>query len=145
MEYSNYDVKVYQNIISLYKCGFKPTYKLICLVKTVSFINFRKYVKDTLGFDPDDVDVEYSKNLIKKGRRVYLRKFLEPFGSVYADYKSIDLYIDMYYTIIKNKLNINDRKLYSKLNSINPRRFNDRNILNKLKLRYSLFSSIPID
>ena len=145
MEYSNYDVKVYQNIISLYKFGFKPTYKLICLVKTVSFVDFRKYVRDTLGFDPDDVDVEFSKNLIKKGRRVYLRKFLEPFGSIYADYKSIDLYIDMYYTIIKNNLNIFDRKLYNKLNTINPRRFNDRNIINKLKLRYSLFSSIPID
>lgn len=142
-EYSNYDTKVYQEVISLYKSGFKPTYKLICLVKAISFMEFRKYVKDTYGYDPDEKDVEFSNKLLKKGRKDFIRKFLEPYGSVYADYKSLDLYVDMCKAIKENNLDIYDRRLFSKLNDIN-KKFNDRHVINKLKLRYSLFSSIPI-
>jgi hypothetical protein len=143
-EYSNYDIKVYQEVISLYKNGFKPTYKLICLIKTVSFIEFRKYVKDTYGYDPDDKDVEFSNKLLKKSKLEFIRKFVEPYGSIYADYKSLDLYVYMYKVIKENNLDYYDRKLFSKLNAINSKVFTDRKVINKLKLRYSLFSSIPI-
>lgn len=143
-EYSNYDTKVYQEVISLYKSGFKPTYKLICLIKTVSFVEFRKYVKDTYGYDPDDKDVEFSNKLLKKGKLEFIRKFVEPYGSIYADYKSLDLYVYMYKVIKENNLDYYDRKLFSKLNAINSKVFTDRKVINKLKLRYSLFSSIPI-
>ena len=143
-EYSNYDTKVYQEVISLYKNGFKPTYKLICLIKTVSFMEFRKYVKDTYGYDPDDKDVEFSNKLLKKSKLEFIRKFVEPYGSIYADYKSLDLYVYMYKVIKENNLDYYDRKLFSKLNAINSKVFTDRKVINKLKLRYSLFSSIPI-
>ena len=143
-EYSNYDTKVYQEVISLYKSGFKPTYKLIFLIKTVSFVEFRKYVKDTYGYDPDDKDVEFSNKLLKKSKLEFIRKFVEPYGSIYADYKSLDLYVYMYKVIKENNLDYYDRKLFSKLNAINSKVFTDRKVINKLKLRYSLFSSIPI-
>ena len=143
-EYSNYDIKVYQKVISLYKSGFKPTYKLICLAKSVPFIEFRKYVKEKYGYDPDDKDVEFSNNLLNKGRREFLKYFIDPFNSIYADYNSINLYIDMYKVIKDKKLNIHNRRLYSTLNSIDPKKFNNKSTIDKLRARYSLFSSIPI-
>lgn len=130
----NHHIREFKSVLEAVRKGDDITYKMSCNRLKVSFIPFRKYVICNYDFDPDEVDMDKIRNMIKE--RVFIKTFLNPYFPQLT-FKALHELQSIYIYMKERKYSWSDmmhrRLLCEKFNTST----------NELLKRLSRFSMIP--